>query len=155
MMSRTSSVLIRLLGLLILAGLLAGGGVMLFQAGQAQGFRLAQSYSAANEGAPSVAPLIPPMHGYRSADMFYARPFHRPLFGGFFGLIFGVALFFFALRLLFGPRHWVHPNMAGPNPGWHAHPHFWGTPPWMHTQPEAATDPAGEKKPTDPPAPES
>jgi len=154
-MSRTSSVLIRLLGLLILAGLLAGGGAMLFQAGQAQGFRLAQSYSTENEGAPSEAPLILPMHGYRSADLLFARPIHRPFFGGFFGLIFGVFLFFFALRLLFGPRRWGYPNMAGPQSGWHTHPHCWGPPPWMHAQPQAETGPASEGKPAAPPAPES
>ncbi len=155
-MSRTSSFLLRLLGFLILVGLLAGGGVMLFRAGQMQGYRTAQYFSAPVEAAPGAAPLVPPAPSYRpEGGYYYPHTFHRPIFGGFFGLIFGVLLFLFALRLLFGPRHWGYPNMAGPNPGWHAHPHFCGPPPWMQGQPHAESGGTGEKTPAAPPADES
>jgi len=99
MYAKGSSIFIRLVGLLILIGVLGAGGAMLYRAGQAQGYWLGQSAAAALEGAPAQ-PLVPgtiypPAFGYPGYGW-------SPL-GGLFGLIFGTILLFFAIRLLFIP----------------------------------------------------
>jgi hypothetical protein len=132
MMSRTGSFLLRLVGFLILIGLLAAGGVLIYQAGQAQGYLLGQAVGAAAEGSPSPAPLVP---GYYPPAYFYPPRYGFFPFGGFLGLIFGVFLFFLALRLIFRPHYWGYPGR------WHAHGHWpqgghpWGPPPWARDNP--------------------
>jgi hypothetical protein len=110
----------RFLGFLLLLALLAGAGVMIFQAGQAQGY----AYGAASTGQQLTAPM--PYYGYGMM-----HPHFFP-FMGFFGIIpllFGLFIIGGLFRLMFcghmhmhrGPwadgefRH--HPWGWGPHPG--------------------------------------
>lgn len=141
-MSRTGSFTLRLIGVLILIGLLIGGGAMVYRAGVAQGIaqapEVAKAISQAAENG-QVAP-VPPMYGYGYG---YGYPYgwgFRPHFWFFpFGFV-GAILFFFLflglLRFLFF-RPW--------RMGWgyygHHHGRPWGGPPWMRPEGEE-----GEKK---------
>ena len=128
-MFNRNSFFIRLLGFVILAGLLVFGGFMLFRLGQAQGF--AMSRAAGIEAAPSTAPLAPIQPPYM--PYYYRHHFGFLPFGGICGAIFAVLLFFFALRLIFRPRYWG-PRFWGPF-GWGPHawgPHGWGNPDMPH-----------------------
>ena len=114
------SILFRILGALLIIGILVAAGVFIFQAGQAQGYALGLT-AAGKDGATTPAPL--PYYGYG-----YGLGFH-PFFFPFFplgGLLFIFGLFFL-LSFVFGGfrrRYWYHhqggwyggPNPWGPNP---------------------------------------
>jgi hypothetical protein len=140
-MNPRTSIFLRLLGALILIGLLVGGGALLYRAGQTQGYLMGQA--AAGAQAPSNSPALPPASGY--PPYYYYGPHWGFGFGffpfGFFGLFFGALLFFFALRLLIGPRRWYY---HGPWRGdWQNHPY--GPPPWTRGQPNPETGEAEQK----------
>ena len=139
-MSNTGSFALRLIGVLILIGLLIGGGVMIYRAGVAQGIAQAPEVAQAIQKSAEngqVAP-VPPMYGYGYGYPYawgYPRPFGFFPFG-FFGAILFFFLFFGLLRFLFF-RPW--------RMGWgyygHRHGRPWGGPPWMRPEGEE-----GEKK---------
>jgi hypothetical protein len=141
-MSRTTSFFIRLIGFLILVGLLVAGGILIYRFGQAQGYAMGQVAASMAEGSPSNTPAVP-YAPFPSG----AYPYYRPYFGfhpigGFLELLFFGFLFFFALRLLFRPRFWGYPGMHSGNNPWHSHLHHWDGPPWMKDQPSSeAGDP--------------
>lgn len=160
-MSYRGSFFLRGLGVLILVGILAAGGVLLYQTGQAQGYQMgaAAASAAASGEAPGTAPLAPYGPGYWP---YYARPpfgfFPFFPFGALCGSILLVLFGLFALRLIFRPRHWFDP---GKGPGdWGEHPHEWGfhpwgPPPWMKDRPQAETGQGRAKTAPDQPAGES
>jgi hypothetical protein len=106
------SLFIRLLLVLVLLGVLAAGGYLIFQAGQAQGYALGQ---AAISQAPGAQTL--PNPGYYP----YLAPYRGFFFPPFFGLLcLGGLLFFFFIAAggLFRPHHW-HRHPHGPyDEGW-------------------------------------
>ncbi len=97
---------LRIVFVVVVAALIIGTGIAIFNAGMAQGAAVSGQLS---DGAS--APTVP-----------YYAPYYRPLgfwfFPGFlcFGL-FGLFLLFGLGRLAFGPRH-----------GWHRGPWGWGSP---------------------------
>jgi hypothetical protein len=121
MFSRGSFV-IRLLLALLFLGALAAAGVMLYQAGQAQGYALGLASGEAGTGTQVQPPAGAFYPGY-----YYHRPFFFPFFP-FFGFLFWGGLIFFGFLLLgrlFRPRHWQYGG-----------PHSWGeAPPWARRQP--------------------
>jgi len=152
-MFRTGSFFIRLLGFLVLVGLLIAGGALIFQAGQTQGYLLGQAFAGAEAPAgvqpAPLAPGYPPYYYYRPHFGFFP-------FGGFFGLFLGVLLFFFLLRLVFWPRHWGHKYGH-----WHDHPpyqegqHPWGDPRWSERERRGETGEADKAHSTGQPPAES
>jgi len=112
----------RILGALLIIGLLAGAGAMLFQAGQAQGFAL----GAASAGKELPLPAPMPYYGYG-----YMVPHFSP-FGMFFGII-PLVLILFLVGGIFRSFVWRRPPMgSGP---WAGGPH--GHYPWGREQPPA------------------
>ncbi|NOH03786.1 MAG: hypothetical protein HND47_18390 [Chloroflexi bacterium] len=119
--------IVRLIGALLLLGLVAAGGYMAYKAGVAQG--IAQSPAVAEaiqEGAP-ISPMYGPAYGHYGYG-FGFHPFH-PL-GAICGSIFFLFLFFGLLRLVFWGRghhgHW-HKGWEGGAPSmfdeWHKRAH--------------------------------
>ncbi|MFN2198792.1 MAG: hypothetical protein ACK2UW_21915 [Anaerolineales bacterium] len=124
-MSRSGSIILRLIGVLLLIGLLFGAGFFAYRAGFSQGVVQGAAMAAAGSGAES-GQFVPMVPGYG----YYPGYFMRPYFGFFpalLGFVFISFMFFFALRLVFRPRfgwgrHWY---------GKHAYAgHPWGGPPW-------------------------
>jgi hypothetical protein len=140
-MSRTGSFALRLIGALLLIGLMIAGGFMAYRAGIAQGVarapEVAKAISQAAENGQALP--VPPMYGYGYGPGFYPMYFHP--FGffpfGICGSILFVFIFFGLLRLLFF-RPWAW-GRHGYWRGYHGHP--WGGPPWMRPE-----DEEGEKK---------
>ena len=128
------SFVLRLIGVLLLVGLMIGGGVMAYRAGVAQGIAQAPAVAEALSNAAENGQALP-VPGYG-----YGYPYYgfRPHFGFFpFGGIFGFILFFFLffglLRLIFfRPWGW---HMYGRGP-WKGHGHPWGPPPWAREEKE-------------------
>lgn len=125
------SIFLRVLAALLLIGVLAAAGWMVFQAGQAQGYAMGAAQAAAQSGdaggvqpVPQGGPFYPGYYGY-----------YRPHFSPFFPLagIFWFLIIFFVIGGLFraifwgwrGPRHYPGGWYGGP--GHHQHP--WGEPP--------------------------
>lgn len=141
-MSNRGSFVLRLLGVLILAGALLAGGALLFRAGQVQGYQMGAVAASSTAGgeAPGSAPVVPYGPAYWP---YYPHP-HMGFFpfaplGGLCGSLLLVLVALFALRLIFRPRFWGHPGY------WHGHPHPAGGPPWAHGwEPQGA----GEEKKT-------
>ena len=127
-MSHRGSFFLRSLGVLILIGAMLVGGVLLFRAGQAQGYLMGASAatSAASGETLETALAVPYSPAYWP---YYARPhfgfFPFAPFGGLCGSILLVLLVLFALRLIFRPHFWGYPGY------WHGHPHPGEGPPWM------------------------
>jgi hypothetical protein len=135
-MSRSTSFFVRLVGFLILVGLLAAGGAMLYRFGQAQGYAMGQAASL-DGGTPSPENIIP-NSSFPPAYYPYYRPhFGFFPFGGILGLIFFGFLFFFALRLLFRPHFWGYPGYRRGDRPWYAHHHHWEGSPWTKDQPSS------------------
>ena len=132
-MSGRGSFFLRLLGVVILVGVMLAGGALLFRAGQAQGYQMgvaASAASAATAGGetPSTAQVAPYGPGYWSGyGPYYPYPhFGFFPFGWLCGSIFFVFLALFALRWIFFPHRWHHDGKGG----WGEHPHAWGPHPW-------------------------
>jgi hypothetical protein len=124
--------LFRILGALLIIGLLAGAGAMLFQAGQAQGFAL----GAATAGKELTLPAPMPYYGYS-----FMYPHFFP-FGMFFGII-PLVLILFLIGGIFRRFAWGRTPMGG---GPHGH-YPWGRE-HQPTQPDkpAQQPPSGEVK---------
>lgn len=142
MFNNRGSFIWRLIGVLLLIGLMIGGGVMAYRAGVAQGITQAPEVAEALSSAAESGQAAPmPGYGYG-----YGYPIHgmRPHFGffpfgGIFGFILFIFLFFGLMRLIFRPRWYpMEPGMRG---HWHGHP--WGSPPWAK---EGEADVDVEKK---------
>ena len=157
-MSNRGSFFLRGLGVLILIGALLAGGLLLFRAGQAQGYQMgaAAASAVASGETPAPAPVTPYGPGYWPAYRPYYPGLHFGFFpffplGGLCGSILLVFLVLFALRLIFRPRNWFHYSKC---PGdWGEHP--CGPPPWVRDQPQSETGPGGMKTTSDQPAGES
>jgi hypothetical protein len=113
-------IVFRILGFIVLLGLLAGAGVMVFQAGQAQGFALGAASTGQQLQVPLQAPL--PYYGYSMM-----HPHFFP-FMGFFGIIpllFGLFIVCGLFRLMFFGSMHMH---RGPwaNGQYPHHPWGWG-----------------------------
>jgi hypothetical protein len=147
-MSNRGSFFLRALGALVLIGVLAAGGALLFQAGQAQGYQMGVTAASSATGGETqgATPLVPYGPAYWP---YYARPhFGFFPFGWLCGSILMVFLALFALRLVLWPRRWYH---HGKGPGdWGDHPHPWGPPPWMREQPRPEAGQGGAKPPDQP-----
>ena len=147
-MFNRGSFVLRLIGILLLVGLMIGGGVMAYRAGVAQGIAQAPAVAKALSNANESGQGIPaPGYGYG-----YGYPFHglRPHFGffpfgGIFGFILFLFLFFGLLRLIFRPWGWHYGPMHGHGP-WKGYGHPWGTPPWAREEKEGEADAEKEDK---------
>jgi hypothetical protein len=125
-------ILFRLIGLLLVIGLIAGGGMMAYKAGIAQGVSqapaVAKAIEKAAESGQGVAPVPPMMYGngYGYGPGYYPRPYGYGHHFGFFpfgaicGSIFFLFLFFGFMKMMFFRR-----MMWGGHHGGHHGP------PWM------------------------
>ena len=126
-MSR-SSVVFRVIGILVLLGVLAVAGVIVYRAGYTQGVIQSPAVATAASEQPGQvipAPYPPHMVGY-GAGM-WMHPFWG--FPPFFACLFGfflIFLFFGALRMIFFPRWYGRRH-------WHRHGYGpWDDPRWEH-----------------------
>jgi hypothetical protein len=139
----------RALAALLVVGVLIIGGMLIFQAGQSQGYALGAASAGGEVPAlPSGVPYYPAYMG--------------PHFGFFpfmllpFLCLGGLVLFAFAaMGGFFRHRHWGYapggPHSEAAWQGWHEHTHPWGPPPWAKqptSEPEAAEpeQPKGQKQ---------
>jgi hypothetical protein len=135
-MSGRSFFFIRLVGIVLMVGVLIAVGWLAFRAGQAQGYALGLAASSEElPASPAGVPGIYPGYAYGARPYFGFMPFW-PIFC-LFGL--GV-LFLFALGAIFRPRHWHGYGRPG-YPGesklddWHARWHGWQAGPPPDAQP--------------------
>jgi hypothetical protein len=142
-MFERGSFVLRLIGVLLLVGLMIGGGVIAYRAGVAQGISQAPVVAEAlSNAAKSEQPLPAPAYGYGYGYPYYS--FH-PHFGFFpFGGIFGIILFFFLffglLRLIFfRPWGWHYGHMHGRD-SWKGYYGPWGPPPWAREDKEGEAE---------------
>ena len=123
-MSRNGSIVLRVIGFLLLAALIIGGGAMVYRAGMAQGISQSPAVATAIvQSAENGQPVpVPPMmygrpYGY-GYPMYGHHGFFFP-FGAICGSIFFLFLIFGLMKLVFfgGMRH----------RGWEGHKHGpWG-----------------------------
>jgi hypothetical protein len=140
-MFRRGSFFIRVLAFFVIAGIVIGGAVLVYQAGQAQGYALGLA-AGSSEALPGAGALYP---GYYPYPQFGFTPF-GPLLGLLaLGALF--LLFFGLIGALFRPHAWRTGHYPG---GWnsgYAGPHPWGAPPAAKEQtPEEANREAGASK---------
>ena len=133
----------RVLAALLLIGALAAAGIMLYQAGQAQGYAMGLAAESSAAGQALTPDRMYPGWGYGGG---FGRPFFFFPFGLFFCLI--PLLFFFLFGGLFRAFAWRgHPGAWGPGPGghghWHTHPHPHGPQP---EGPQPQADPPAENR---------
>ena len=79
-----------------------------------------------------------PVHGMRPHFGFFP-------FGGMFGFILFIFLFFGLIRLIFRPWGWHYGHMHGRGP-WKGYGRYWGTPPWEHDGQEGEPEAKAEKE---------
>jgi hypothetical protein len=131
----------RLIGILLLIGLVIGGGIMAYRAGVAQGIAQAPEVAAAISSAAESGEGLPmPAYGYgRGYPAFGMRPHHGFFpFAGILGFFLFILLFFGLLRLIFfRPWAWHHGHMHPRGP--------WGTPPWAQEENEGQAGPDAKK----------
>ena len=148
MFTRGSFVL-RLIGVLLLVGLMIGGGVIAYRAGVTQGIAQSPAVATAISDAAQNGQALPvPAYGYRYG---YGYPFwgFGPHFGffpfGIFGFILIIFLFFGLMRLIFfRPWAWHYGHMHGRGP-WKGYGP-WGTPPWAREGEEGEAEANAEKE---------
>ena len=128
-MFNRGSFVLRLIGILLLVGLMIGGGVMAYRAGVTQGIAQAPAVAEALSNAAESGQGFPvpaygygyPYYGFRSHFGFF--PF------GIFGFFLFIFLFFGLMRMIFFRRlAWGYGHM-------HRRGHWkgygpWGPPPW-------------------------
>jgi hypothetical protein len=119
-MKNGSFIWIRVLGAILVLGLIAGAGAFGYQAGVSQGVSQAPAVAKAIEKAAENGQVQPPMmYGRNFAYGYSPMPFHH---GGFFNpigaicfSIFFLFLFFGAMKMLFFRRMmWHGGHMHGP-----------------------------------------
>ena len=139
-MFNRGSFILRLIGVLLLVGLMAGGVAIAYRAGVAQGIAQAPTVAEALSRAAENGQTLPvPGYGYGYGYPYYGfRPhFGFFPFGGIFGFILFAFLFFGLLRLIFfRPWGW---HMYGRGP-WKGYGHPWGPPPWAREEKEGETE---------------
>lgn len=131
-MSTRGSFVLRLIGAVLLVGLVAAGGVLLYQAGVAQGVARAPEMAQAFSGTLERGEALPgSAYGLGYPHLFYRMHPHAGFFpfGGLLGFLLFAFLFFGLLRLVFfRPWAWHCGPMGGywrgPAGGWEARP--WG-----------------------------
>jgi hypothetical protein len=150
MFKRGSFVVLRLIGALLLVGLMIGGGAMAYRAGVAQGIAQAPAVAEALSKAPESGQSLPvPAYGYGYGYPVYGLRPHFGFFplGGIFGFILFTFLFFGLLRLIFfrpWAWHYAHMHGRGPWKGYYGRP--WGPPPWAREDDEGEAEPDAEAK---------
>ncbi len=151
-MKNNSFIWLRILGAILVLGLIAGAGAFGYKAGMAQGITQAPAVAKAIEKAAENGQAVPAPfmsygrdfgYGYHSMP-FHHRGFFNPI-GAICGSILFLFLFFGAMKMLFFRRMmWNGGHMRGPW-GWHSE----GGVPSMfnewHKQAHGET-PEGEKK---------
>ena len=144
-MFNRGSFVLRLIGALLLVGLMIGGGVLAYRAGMAQGIAQAPAVAEALSHAAESGQVAPvPAYGYEYPGYRMRPHFGFFLFGGIFGFIFFIFLFFGLMRMMFFRRWaWHYAHMHGHGP-WQGHGP-WGTPPWVRDNKESTAE-AGDKK---------
>lgn len=149
-MIKSNSVFVRVIGVLLLVGLIAGAGVMVYQAGRARGIVQAPEMAEALESAVESGQVLPFAAQRFSNDYPGFKMHPRSGFlpgGGIFGFILFGLLFFGLMRLIFFRRMpWHYGPMYGRGP-WEGQGHPWGTPPWARGAEEGkpGTEPEQEK----------
>lgn len=131
MFNNRGSFVIRLIGVLLLVGLMIGGGVVAYRAGIAQGVARAPEMAEALSNAAESGQGIPvPAYGYGYGYPVYGMRPHFGFFpfGGIFGFFLFIFLFFGLMRMIFF-RRWAWGHMHGRGP-WKGHGRHWETPPW-------------------------
>ena len=152
-MFNRGSFVLRLVGALLLIGLMIGGGVMAYRAGMAQGIAQAPAVAEALSNAAESGQGLPvPAYGYGYGYPAYGMRPHFGFFplGGIFGFILFTFLFFGLLRLIFfRPWAWHYAHMRGRGPwkGYYGHP--WGPPPWAREGDEGEAEADAEAKKED------
>ena len=130
MLNNKGSFVWRLVGAWLLIGLMIGGGVMAYRAGVVHGIAQAPEVASAISNAAESGEGLPyPAYGY-------GYPAHRTRphfgffpFGGIFGFILFIFLFFGLMRMIFRPWGWHYGHMHGRGP-WKGYGRTWGPPPW-------------------------
>lgn len=146
MFNNNGSFVWRLIGALLLIGLLIGGGVMAYRAGVAQGIAQAPEVAAAISDASESGGALPiPGHGYGYPGYRMYPHFGFFPFGGIFGVILFIFLFFGLMRLIFRPWGWHYGHMHGRG-YWKKHGRYWGGPPWERDGKENEAEADSEKK---------
>lgn len=118
-MKNGSFIWIRVLGAIIVLGLIAGAGAFGYRAGMAQGISQAPAIAKAIENAAENGQVAPQMMYPRSFGYGYSpMPFHHGFFnpiGAICGSIFFLFLFLGAMKMLFFRRMmWNGGHMHGP-----------------------------------------
>ena len=138
-MSRNGSFFPKLVGVLLIIGLLVAAGVFGYQSGVSQGIAQSPAVAAAIANAQQAGQAVPAVPGY--ANGYYPGAWMSSHFGFFsFGSILGIMvfglLFLMALRLIFRPRYWhpAGPMGMGAMHGFHSR--HWGPPPWAKDYPQ-------------------
>ena len=147
-MFNRGSFVLRLIGILLLVGLMIGGGVMAYRAGVAQGIAQAPAVAEALSNAAESGQSLPvPAYGYGYGYPVYGLRPHFGFFpfGGILGVILFTFLFFGLMRLIFRPWSWHYGPMQGRGP-WKGYGHPWGTPPWAHEDKEGEAEADAEKE---------
>jgi len=148
-MFNRGSFVLRLIGALLLVGLMIGGGAMAYRAGVAQGIAQAPQVAAAISNAAESGQGLPvPAYGYGYGYPGYGfRPhFGFFPFGGVLGFIFFMFLFFGLMRMIFFRRWaWGYGHMNRRD-YWKGHAHPWGPPPWAREGEEDDSETDAEKK---------
>jgi hypothetical protein len=99
----------RLIGVLLLIGLVAAGGYVAYRAGVTQGIAQAPEVATAISNAAESGQPLPPMYGYRPYGFGYPHRFGFFPLGGICLSIFFLFLFFGLLKMVFYPwRHSKH-----------------------------------------------
>lgn len=102
----------RLIGVLLLIGLVAAGGYMTYRAGVTQGIAQAPEVATAISNAAESGQPLPPIYGYRPYGFGYPHRFGFFPLGGICLSIFFLFLFFGLLKMIFF-RPWRHGHMHG------------------------------------------
>jgi len=132
MFNNKGSFIWRLIGVLLLVGLIVGGGVMVYRAGVAHGIVQAPEVAEALSNAAESGQVLPvPAYGYNYPSYRMRPHFSFFSFGGIFGFILFIFLFFGLMRLIFRPWGWNYGHMYG-HGHWKGHGRYWGPPPWEH-----------------------
>jgi hypothetical protein len=136
-MKKGPFILVRVIGFLLVLGLIAGAGAVAYRAGMVQGITQAPAVAKAIEKAAENGQPVPQMmYDHNFGYGYYPMPLRGHHFGfnplgaicGSLFLIFLVLGFFkmmFFRGMMWGHGPWAH----GP----HGSP--WGTPPWMRSEP--------------------
>ena len=146
MSNNRGSFVIRLIGALLLIGLMIGGGALAYRAGVAQGVARAPAVAEALSNAAENGQGLPyPAYGYGYPGYRMHPHFGFFPFGGIFGLIFFMFLFFGLMRMIFFRRWaWGYGHMHGRS-HWKGYGP-WGSPPWAREGEEGDTEADSEKE---------